>query len=119
MINNKKKTPPLKTTYPLILENVNDLVCILEPDYDYKFQLINENTYSSILGYSSKDLIGKSFLNYLHIDDVKRIVKTLKKGSISLEDLKEVRFKDKNGQFLWFEAKVKKYEENNQKQVII
>jgi len=118
MINNEKKTPPLKITYPLILENVNDLVCIVEPIYDYKFLLINE-TYSNILGYSSKDLIGESFLNYLHLDDVKRIVKTLKKGSISLENLKELRFRAKDGKFLWFEAKVKKYEENNQKQIII
>ena len=118
MINNQKKTPPLKTTYPLILENVNDLICILEPDYDYKFQLINENTYKNILGYSSTDLIGEPFLNYVHLDDVKRIVKILKKGSISLED-KELRFKAKDGKFLWFEAKIKKYEENNQKQLII
>ena len=119
MINNEKKTPPLKITYPLILENVNDLICIVEPDYDYKFQLINESTYVNILGYSSKDLIGESFLNYMHLDDVKYAMKILKKSSTSIEGLKDLRFKAKNGKFLWFEIKVKKYEENNQKQIII
>ncbi len=119
MISKENKYLELKEIYLLILENINDLICIVDPNYGFKFQFINEIAYLNILGYSRKDLIGHSILDFLHPDDVKNTVKILKKGTKIGERLQELRFKAKNGKYFWFEIKAKKFEENSQKRNIL
>ena len=48
--------------YKLILNNISELIGILEPNHDFKFEFINENVYKKKLQFTNKDLIGKSFL---------------------------------------------------------
>ncbi|MFX0042205.1 MAG: PAS domain S-box protein [Candidatus Hodarchaeota archaeon] len=94
-------------------EYVNDLIGVVEIDNEFKFDFINEHNYENLLGYSNKDLIGQSFLNILHPDDVKKVIKVLKRGTESEDHLQEIRVKHKNNKHIWFEIKVKKIKDDN------
>ena len=106
-------------TLKIIFENINDLICILDPNNDFEFQFINETVYQYILGYSSKDLIGHSIFNYLHPEDIRKTKKILKKGTKIGNAVDELRFKTKRGKFLWFEINAKKYNDNNHNKTIL
>jgi PAS domain S-box-containing protein len=92
--------------YQLISENANDLIALLNNRYEYEY--INEYAYLDILGYSKKDLIGKSVWEEVHPDDIKQItisreVSTTGFQEIDGEDKEEIRIKHKNGSYIWIE----------------
>ncbi len=89
--------------YKLIAENANDLIAILNERYEYEY--INEKPYEKILGYSKKDLIGKSCMDLIHPLDLDKAIKSWKKGLIKGEEMIELRFKNKEGNYIWFEVK--------------
>ncbi len=102
------------------LEYVNDLISVVEIDNEFKFDFINEHNYQNMLGYSNKDLIGKSILRILHPDDIKKVIKVLKRGTESEVHSQEIRVKHKNNKHIWFEIKVKKIkDENHQKKLLV
>ena len=88
--------------YRLIIENINDLIVII--DRKIKFEYLNEETVFRLLGYRKKDVIGNSALEYIHPEDVERAVNTFKKGFQPGESVIELRFKHKEGYWLWFEC---------------
>ncbi|MFX1260427.1 MAG: PAS domain S-box protein, partial [Promethearchaeota archaeon] len=103
----------------LIFEIINDLICILDPQNDYKFELINQ-MFLNALNFTNKDLIGKSILNYIYPDDVKKVIKNFKKKTEFRSNLQEIRIKDKSGDYKWFELKIKKVkDDNNQKKLLL
>jgi len=97
----------------IYLEYVNDLIGVVEVDNEFKFDFINEHNYQNLLGYSNKDLIGKSILRILHPDDIKKVIKVLERGTESEEHLQEIRVKHKNNKHIWFEIKVKKIKDDS------
>ena len=62
MIDNEKESFELIEKYRVIIENVNDLICIVDQDHPYKIKFINETIFLSLLNYSNKDLVDKSKL---------------------------------------------------------
>ncbi|MCK4370955.1 MAG: PAS domain S-box protein, partial [Candidatus Lokiarchaeota archaeon] len=53
-----------KKKYKLILDNSNDLIAILNKDFEHEY--INERAYLNILGYSKEDIIGKRVRDFTH-----------------------------------------------------
>lgn len=92
-------------THRLITENVNDLIGILNNKFEYEY--LNEEIFLKILGYTSEDIIGKSALLFIHPEDQELSAKALKEGFNKGEGTAEVRFRHKNGQWVWIEAKGK------------
>ncbi|MFX1411059.1 MAG: PAS domain-containing protein, partial [Promethearchaeota archaeon] len=104
----------------IYLEYINDLISVVETDSEFKIEFINELIYQNLLGYSERDLIGKSILSILHHDDIKKAISILKRGTESDDHLQEIRVKNKNDKYLWFEIKAKKIEdEENQKKILV
>ena len=102
-INNKSSL--IHELYPLILENINDLIIILKPTYPFEIELINEKVFMNILGYCKEDLIFKSILDYIHPDDTKIISHCLEKEEMSFTILRDLRIREKTGDFKFFKLK--------------
>jgi len=119
MIDNEKEPFELIEKYRVIIENVNDLVCIIDRDHPYKVKFINETIFLSILNYSNEDIIDNSILIYIHPEDSKDFEKFLKKGTDGKVSSQEIRVKNKNNIYIWFEYKIKKYKDTNNSQKLL
>jgi len=91
--------------YRLITENINDMIAIL--DKNFKFEYINEEVNSKIMGFTKEDLINKSAINFIHKDDYHRAVNLLREGFKKGEGSGIIRYKKKNGGFIWLEIRGK------------
>jgi PAS domain S-box-containing protein len=97
--------------YRLISENANDLIGIL--DTDFKYEYINQEAFLRVLGYTSKDIIGRSALEFVHPEDINLAIKKLRSGFESGEASAEVRFKHKKGHWIWIGAKGRRFSKKN------
>ncbi|MCK4348815.1 MAG: PAS domain S-box protein [Thermoplasmatales archaeon] len=107
----------IEEKYRLIGEHTSDLVALvtftLNPTYTYA-----SPSHEKVLGYESKDLIGKSIFDFIHPDDKKNIVPLLKKyvsakakklltgKNRDVTESLEFRFKDKSGNWHYLETTV-------------
>ncbi|MFX0023650.1 MAG: ATP-binding protein [Candidatus Hermodarchaeota archaeon] len=98
----------LERRYQLITENANDLIAMLNTNYEYEY--VNEKAYHTILGYSKKDLIGKKVWELINPDDVQRLVTSRQistnhfdADTLPVVDKAEIRIKHKHGHYIWLE----------------
>ena len=92
-----------KEKYRLMIENINDLISII--DQLFKFEYVNENTLKNLLGYTSKEIIGRSYLDFVHPEDKDRAIETLTTDFRSGMSVIELRIKHKEGVWIWFECR--------------
>ena len=71
----------------------------------YKFEYINQNSVRKLLGYSKEELIGKSCLDLIHIEDRDNILESLMTKFRAEKSTIEIRFKHKKGTWIWFECR--------------
>lgn len=104
--------------YQFISDNLSVLISMLNDKFEFEY--FNENVYKKLLGYRYGNLINKSFLNIVHPDDLKKLVKFLKKCTKHFDECQEIRIKNKKGNFVWVEIEAKKFtDENNQKMFLV
>ncbi len=89
--------------YRLITENANDMIGILNDRFEWEY--INEETFLKVLGYSNEDLIGKSSLLFVHPEDIRRTARKLRIGFKTGIGSDELRFRGRNGDYVWLETK--------------
>jgi PAS domain S-box-containing protein len=106
-IEMEQKLKESEEKYRLISETVYDLIGVLNKKFKYNY--INENAFHQILGYSNKDLLGKSALKFIHPDDLENVAQTLFEGFKKGEGQAELRFRHKDGHWVWLESKGKTY----------
>jgi PAS domain S-box-containing protein len=77
-----------------------DLFCIA--NMDGYFKKINPK-FSEILGYSEKELFSKSFVEFIHPDDIQATHQEIEKLSNRVESINFMnRYRCKNGEYRWF-----------------
>ncbi len=105
--------------YRLITENANDLIYLLNGRFEFEF--INEQTFFRLLGYSNKDILGKSAITFVYLEDREKTAKSYIKCIETGKGSFEYRFRHKNGKFIWVEAEGRKFTNNegNEKILII
>ena len=101
----EKKLRESEEKYRLIAENANDMIYIL--NQNYKLEYINENVVEKHFGFTNQDLIGKSPLDFVHLDDREKVLGGLKQGFQKGEGIIEVRLRDKYNKYHWLEIKGK------------
>ena len=94
------------TISQLLWDNTNDLIVVLNGDHDLTFEWIDEIKFKLVLGYSSEEVLGASFLSYLNPKDARKFIKLLSKRSLSSSPKIEVRLKSKRNEEVWFELKI-------------
>jgi PAS domain S-box-containing protein len=102
-----RKLKESEEKYRLITETAYDLIGVLNKKFKYEY--INETAFQQILGYSSKDLLGKSALEFTHPNDIASTSKALVEGFKQGEGGTELRFRHKKGYWIWIEAKGKTF----------
>ncbi|MCK4480166.1 MAG: PAS domain S-box protein, partial [Candidatus Lokiarchaeota archaeon] len=93
--------------YKLIVENVNNLVAVI--NQDIVFEYMNENVHEKLTGYSSEDLLGKDVLKFIHLEDHKKILHEFENSFETGMHFTELRFKHKEGHFIWIETNGKQF----------
>lgn len=86
------------------VENSNDIIYTLSPDWTISY--VSPNT-TDILGYEESELIGHSFMSFIHPDDVEKCM-DFSMSIIEIGEGKsglEYRIKHKNGSFRWHRTK--------------
>ncbi|HUY00889.1 MAG TPA: PAS domain-containing sensor histidine kinase [Candidatus Deferrimicrobium sp.] len=89
--------------YRLIFESANDLIAVINRKFRYEY--FNEITHLNLLGYFDKDLMDQSILNFIHPEDIDQINIKFQQALVSGEMRVELRFRHKNGQYLWLEVR--------------
>ncbi|MFX0143083.1 MAG: PAS domain S-box protein, partial [Candidatus Hodarchaeota archaeon] len=111
--NLQRKLKESEEKYRLISETAYDLIGILNNKFKYEY--INETAFHQILGYSGEDLLGKSALDFTHPNDVASTAKALVEGFKQGEGGAELRFRHKEGHWVWIEAKGKTFTDSDGK----
>jgi len=96
-----------ENNYRLITENANDLIAVLNGNF--KFEFINNQTFQRLLGYSQKDLLGRSALELLHPADVEIALKLVSEGTAIDEGTGELRIQRKNGTYIWVDVRGQRF----------
>ena len=96
--------------YRLISEKANDLIVILNENYELEYY--NKQAILNTLGGGSDEMIGKNPLFLIHPDDLKHTINALIKGIENGEGTVETRMKHKKGDYIWLELKGKTYINN-------
>ncbi len=102
----------IEKKFKLIANNTTDLIAILNKNFEHIY--INENAYSSVLGYGKEEVLGKRPRDFTHPDDLKRVSKSLRKGLLKGDVSEKYRTRHKNGDYIWIELKGKFLYENGQ-----
>ena len=90
----------------LISENANDFIAIFSQLV--KFEYVNE-VHMKVLGYSKEDLIGKSLSQFIHPRDIRIITKILSDLVKFGEGRAELKFKKKDGTYIWLDVRGKTF----------
>ncbi|MFX0041788.1 MAG: PAS domain S-box protein [Candidatus Hodarchaeota archaeon] len=93
--------------YRLITENANDMIAII--NQHYKLEFTNENTVKKILGYSADEILDKYILDFIHPDDIQKAINSFKEGAKKGENVADLRFKHKDGTYVYLEITGKRF----------
>ena len=85
--------------YKLILENANDLISIQKLS-DLSYEYVNKTTLD-VLGYAQKELLGKSAIEFIHPEDLPKVLYTIKARIEKGEGNSEFRYRKKDGSYIW------------------
>ncbi len=97
--------------YRLISENANDMIAVINEKFEYEY--INEETTSRLMGYNNNDAIGKSVLEFIHPSDKTIVIEALNKGFRTGEAMLQLRFKQKDGNWIWLESRGKLFRDRD------
>jgi PAS domain S-box-containing protein len=110
---NRNKTAQLneaKNMYRLLADNTIDLVCL--HNLDSSFQYVSPSI-QKLLGYTPEDLIGKFPEEFVHPEDIEILKNSIHVFIAEIEDVvTQLRFKNKEGNYFWFESKAILVKEN-------
>lgn len=97
--------------YQLIIENTNDLITILNHNFEHEF--INKKAYFNSLGYTEEEIIGKKPREFTHPDDLLRAAEAIRQGLLRGEVKEEFRIRHKDGHYIWLETEGKFFTSQN------
>ncbi len=113
----KKSSNLYEKKYHFLIDNILDVVG--ELDLNGIFTYVNPYIYDE-LGYQPDEIIGREIYEFVHPDDAKKITKVLFRRPKSHDFIPEIRLKNNNNQFIWYEIKARRIKDyNNQRKILI
>jgi len=113
----EKKLIESEEKYNLITENAYDLIGVI--NRKFKFEYVNKNSLFKILGYTTKEVIGKNVLKFIHPEDVELALKKYSEGFNAGESISEMRARHKQGHYVWLGLNGKLYTDHNGEQKVV
>ncbi len=99
-----------RESYRILVENIESLVC--ETDSSGVYTYISP-AYKKVTGYEPDDLLGKSVVELLHPDDLKRWDERVCSSVKPKHSIRESwRFRIKNGEWRWMDSSITFFEKN-------
>ncbi len=94
----------LKIEYERFFSVSLDMLCI--SSYDGHFKKVNP-AFEAVLGFSAEELCTKSYLDFIHPDDIERTIKEVEKQMLTKQQVFsfENRYRCKDGSFKWLSWK--------------
>lgn len=106
------------TLLQYILDNMFELVSLADLEGNFKFVASSHN----ILGYDLDSLVGRNVMEFVHPDDLSRVLTAFSEFITNREEFRkaEYRYRKSNGTYLWFETlgRLISDEEGNPKEVL-
>jgi len=101
----------VKDQYKNLIQSANDI--IFETDTQGRFTFINEFC-EKALGYSSKEVIGRHFVEFIRADYVALVVESIENTSFETNNLAIIEFPvlKKNGEEFWVSQKINSKKDN-------
>ena len=99
----EKKIRESEEKYKLITEHGNDLISVLNQKFETEYR--NNPVHQKLLGYTSEELNNKNLLEFVHPEDKRRTLKIIRAGFKVGEGEGELRFRKKNGDYIWIETR--------------
>ncbi|AGL01080.1 PAS domain S-box protein [Desulfoscipio gibsoniae] len=88
-----------------ITNNMLDLIVVIDTQGTIKYAT---PSHKKVLGYEPEDMLGKCARDFVHPDDLGKILHVYKKGFSTLSPVKtEYRCRQINGQYIWVESTAK------------
>ena len=113
--NNELKESEMR--YFNLINSILDI--LVELNLDLTITYINPQVYS-LLGYSSEEIIGKSSIDFIHPDDMPRIMEILNKVIKKNDNIStELKIKNKKGYYIPVSAKGRLVEYNTQAKIVV
>lgn len=81
---------------------------------NYRFEFINQPMTKESMGYENEDLIGENVIHYIHPEDIELVKENLKKGFKMGKGRITIRFKHRDGHWVWLEVKGKTFRDHKQ-----
>ena len=106
MIEPKERVNFFQENYELITESIDELIFII--NHKNEIEYINKLPLMKLMGYNVDDLMGKSWLNYVHTEDLEKAINTLESCSEGNRISLEIRLQHRNGNFKTFKSNYSK-----------
>ncbi len=114
----EQKLKESEEKYRLITENANDMIAI----YNKKMiaEYVNEQAHLKVFGEIKEDLSDKPSIDRIHPEDLKIAAETIKKCFLEGEGNAEIRYKHKEGHWIWVEFRGKRFlDENGEEKALL
>lgn len=96
-----QKNKKSKSIYQFIAENSSDMICLVNTEGVYQY--VTPSSKKNV-GYEPEELLGKTFYEFLHSDDLKTVKESFSQYVKTPYDITLAnRFKTKSGEFKWLE----------------
>ncbi|MFX1393167.1 MAG: PAS domain S-box protein [Promethearchaeota archaeon] len=115
--NLKEKLRKSEEIYRIIAENASDMILILDQRAIIEYS--NELVCKKILGYSNDEVMGKNALEGVHPDDLENITKIFRESFNEREGKGELRYKHKNGNYIWLDVRGKVFKDKDSKRKLL
>ena len=91
--------------FKIIFESLKDLIVIL--DRDLKILYFNSDVLKNNLNYGNKEIVGRNLRTFIYNKDIEKINNIINKTtSNSKHPITEIRLKDLNQNWIWFDLKI-------------
>ena len=117
--NNKDSYANFEKAFPYLMEIIDDLIIIASSDNSFKIEQLFEGKFLDQLGYSKKNLVGKSLLKFIHFGDgiSEKYFIELMNQEKSEQNIQIIR---NNSKIIWTELRSRRFsDEKNRQKVII
>jgi PAS domain S-box-containing protein len=86
-----------------LIQNASDIITLLEADGTIRYQ---SPSIERMLGYSIEELVGKNTFDYVHPEDLERVLSAFAEGLADpkLRPTAQYRFRHKDGSWRWLES---------------